>query len=337
MADTITSLSLITLAQEYRGDVVKQINRRCTALSVLRIVPGEGKNVAWAPQGDGHLAENYSEGADAANFGADVQTSAVLNWGLYRANIHVSNLALDAAASSSTPLGNRMRWAKEVKDGSSKLASIINKSLYNGAGTGTTTAGLDVAIGSISNTYATVDRSQGANSYFRPYVIDPGSLTNLSFAQVRDDLRQIYENSGESPDIALCSPAVFNSFGNLFDANRRYSYDITTARGGVKLDASLGALELDGCVFIRDKDATANQIYYVNTNYVELQYLPPAGQPYQDTESVTADDGFGQVMLGMKYEKLAKTGASERAEILSTIQLAVTRPNACGMRKNVAA
>lgn len=338
MTDTITTLSLITLAQEYRGDIVKQINRRCSALRVIKIVPGAGKNVAWAPQGDGQLAENYTEGADAANFGADAQTSAVLNWSLYRANIHVSNLALDAAATTGTPEGNRLRWAKEVRDGAEKLASTINKAIFNGVGTGTTMFGLDGAVGNNSNTYATVDRSQTPNAYFRPNVFDPGALTSITFALIRDDLRQIYEQSGETPDVALCSPAVFNSIGNLFDANRRYITDIVTARGSVKLDASLGALELDGTIFLRDKDATANQIYYINTNYMELQYLPPAGQPVdEDAEMMNADDGFGEIMLGMKYEMLAKTGASEKAEIRTTTQLKIDRPNACGVRKNVAA
>lgn len=338
MADTITTLSLITLAQAYRGDIVKQINRRCSALRVIRIVNGAGKNVAWAPQGDGQLAENYSEGADAANFGADVQSSAILNWSLYRANIHVSNLALDAAASTDTPQGNRARWAKEVKDGAEKLASTLNKALFNGAGTGTTMAGLDVAIGSLTNTYATIDRSQAGNAYFRPNVFDPGSLTQISFALIRDDLRQIYEACGEPPDVALVSPAVFNAVGNLFDSSRRYLYDIVTARGAVKLDASLGALEIDGTIFIRDKDATANQIYYINTNHMELQLLPPAGQPVDDdAEMMNADDGFGEILLGMKYEMLAKTGASEKAEIRTTSQLKIDRPNSCGIRKNVAA
>lgn len=338
MTDTITTLSLITLAQAYRGDIVKQINRLCSLLHVIKIVPGAGKNVAWAPQGDGQLAENYSEGADAANFGADSQNSAILGWSLYRANIHVSNLALDAAASTDTPVGNRARWAKEVRDGAEKLASTINKALYNGAGTGTTMAGLDVAIGSLTNTYATIDRTVGANSYFKPNVFDPGALTQLTLAQIRDDQRLIYEASGRFPDVALVAPSVFNSVGNLFDANRRYMFDIVTARGPVKLDASLGAIEVDGTMFIRDKDATANQIYYINTNHMELQYLPPAGQPVdEDAEMMNADDGFGEILLGMKYEMLAKTGASEKAEIRTTTQLKIDRPNAFGIRKNVAA
>lgn len=335
MADTITTLSLVTLAQEYRGDTVRQINRRTVAIRLLKIVPGEGKNLAWAPEADGQLTENYTEGADATNFGGDAQASAILNWGLYRSNIHVSKLALDGAASSSTPLGNRMLWARQIVNGSAKLASTLNKALYNGAGTGTTIFGLDGAIGSTTNTYGGIDRTQGGNAYFLPTVVDPGVPTAITFKAIRDDVRQIYEACGENPDIALCAPAVFNAIGSLFDNTRRQVDEIQTARGTVRLSFGFQALELDGMYFVKDKDATAGQIYYVNTNHVELQYLPDASVRGFESETVEADDGFGQVPLGMTYEMLAKNGPSNRAEILSTLQLKVDRPNSCGVRKNV--
>lgn len=337
MADTVTTLSLITLAQEYRGDTVRQINRRTMGLRVFKIVPGSGLNAAFVPEGDGQVAENYADGADAANFGGDSQASAVLPWGLYRANIHVSNLAMDAAAGASTPEGDRALWGRNIANGSAKLASLLNQVLYSGAGTGTTWAGLDAAIGSTSNVYAGIDRSQGGNAYFRPTVVDPGSLTKPTFAQIRDDVRQIYIASGMNPDVALCSPGVFNAIGNLFDNTRRQVEELSTAKGKVSLEFGFQAIEFDGMYFVKDKDATENRIYYCNTNHIRIEVLPPAEYRAMgiDFEEVDADDGFGQVPLMFKYEKLAKLGASERAEITSTAQLIVDRPNACGVRKNV--
>lgn len=336
MADTVTTLSLVTLAQQYRGDVVRQINRRTVLLRLLPIVRGEGKNVAFATEADGALAENYTDGADAANFGGDAQASATLSWSLYRSNFHVSQLALDSSSTSATPAGNRALWARQMVNGGAKLATTLNAALYNGAGTGTTMAGLDVAIGSTSNTYAGIDRS--SNSYFRPIVVDPGSLTAPTFALIRDDMRQIYEACGENPDIAMCPPAVFNKIGSLFDSTRRQIDVVNTARGAIRLEFGFGALEVDGCVFIKDKDATANQIYYLNTNHVRLEYLPPSDQAAMAGQmmQVEPDDGFGVVPLGFRYDKLAKLGASERAQITATTQLVVDRPNSCGIRKNVA-
>lgn len=335
MTDTVQTLSLVILAQQYRGDTVRQINRRTVILKMLKIVPGEGKNVAFVPEADGQLAENYSEGADAANFGSDAQEAGTLSWGLYRANFHVSKLAMDAARTTGTPLGNRMLWARNLVNASAKLATTLNKAAYNGAGTGTTWAGLDVAIGANTNTYATIDRSQGGNAYFRPTVVDPGSPTSPTFALIRDDIRQIYEACGENPDLAPCLPAIFNKVASLFDNTRRQIDNIMTARGPIRLDFGFQALEVDGTMFVKDKDGTAATIYYVNTNHVELQYLPSANMSALPQFEVEADDGFGQVPLGFDYEMLAKNGPSERAEVLSTAQLVVDRPNSCGVRLNV--
>lgn len=335
MSDTLTTVSLVTLATEYRGDVLRQINRKTATLKMLRIVPGEGKNIAWAPEFDGAIAEAYNEGADAANFASDAQDSAILTWGLYRSNFHVSSLAMDAAATSSTPEGNRQLWARNLVNASGKLASYINQELFGGTGSSSRMTGLSIAVDA-STDYAGVSHS--TYSAWNSTVVSPGSLTAPTFALIRDDLRQIYEASGETPDLAVCSPAVFNKVGALFDNTRR---QIDTVRGGngpVKLEFGFQALEVDGTVFFKDKDCTAQTIYYLNSDYVEVQYLPSASQQRlieAMSGDVQPDDGFGPVPLGFKYDMLAKTGPSEKAEILWTGQLVVSRRNTCGKRTNV--
>ncbi len=339
MGDVPTTLALVVLAQNFRGDVVRQINRQVQALKFVKITAGAGKNVAWSPEGDGAIAENYTDGLDASNYGGDAQASALLSWSLYRSAFHVTQLAMDGAASSSDPLGNHALWARQVVNGAAKLASFINGKLFSGAGTGTEMCGLLEAIGKDDNIYAGINRVTGGNEYWKPTVVDPGVLTAPTFALIRDDLRKIYEAGGENPDVALCTPAVFNVVGGLFDSTRRQIDYVRTANGQVKLDFGYQALEVDGCVFVRDKDCTANSIYYINTSELELQYLPSASQSRMIEGLdmvVAADDGYGQVPLGMKYEMLAKTGPSEKAEILATTQLVAKRPNRMGTRKNVA-
>lgn len=340
MADNLTTLGLLVLAQNYRGDIVDQINRSVQFLKFIPIKAGEGKNVAWAAEGDATLTENYSEGADAANFGGDTQDPAVLSWSLYRANLHASKLSMDAAASSATPLGNRMKWAKLVQKHAAALAAKLNTECFAGAGTGSTIAGLAVAIGSDTNTYAGIDKT--AKTYFKPTVVDPGVGTAPSLTQMRDDVRKIYEASGTNPDVAFTCPAVFNAIGALFDATRRQVEVAVGERGKVTLQAGFHALELDGMPIVTDKDstktATTGSMYYLNTNHVHLQYLPDADQSAmlkQVGTKVQANDGFGEVPLGFTYEMLAKTGPSDKAEILSTCQLVVEKPNACGTRKNI--
>jgi hypothetical protein len=337
MADNLTTLSLITLAQTHRGDIVRQINRSVQLLKLIPITRGAGQNCAWPVEKDGALAESYSEGADAVNFGGDVQAQAILTWGLNRANPHATSLSLDAAASAYDPTGNKQLWARTIVNHSAALAERINAQCFTGAGTTGNIAGLDVAIDD-ANTYAGINRATGGNEYWRSTVVDPGSATAPTFALLRDDVRVIYEKCGRNPDLAVCSPAVFNKIGSLFDATRRNVEFVNTARGGVKLDMGFEALELDGMFFIKERHATAGRIYYLQTDLMELATLPSAEQRMLEQVgafTVQANDGFGVVPLAFKYEMLAKTGASEKAQILSNAQLIVRRPNAFGVRKNV--
>lgn len=333
MADTPQTLSLIVTAQEYRGDVVRQINRRVTLLKLLRIVPGAGQNCAWVAEGDGAIAENHTDGAAASNFGSDSQNNAVLNWGLYRSNFHVTKLAMDAAGSSSSPLGNRALWGRNLVNASAALADTIETALFNGAGTGTTIAGLDVAIGDNTNAYATIDKT--TDTYWQSTVVDPGVLTAPTFALVRSDLGQIGDACGEQPDIAVCGTAVFNAVANLFDPNRRWNM-VNTARGKVMLDAGYEGIEIDGCMFVKARRATANRIYYLNTNHVRVEFLPDTTFPPEVYQQVQADDGYGSVPLGFSYSMLAKLGPADRAQVLAQMQLVVDKPSSCGVRKNVA-
>ncbi len=339
MSDTAQTLALIVVAQNYRGDVIRQINRKAALLKLLTIKQGAGANCAWVPEADGMVAENYADGADVANLGSDAQSAAVQAWGLYRSNFHVTGLAEAVGASSATPLGNVGLWGRNMANASGKLASTINGALYSGAGTGTLIAGLGVAIGSISNTYATINRSSGSNAFWRPTVTDPGSPTLPTLASLRKHIGAIYDACGEVPDIAMCPTDIWNTVGGLFDPNRQYKQEVTVAKGKILLDAGYEGLMVDGTMFFKDKDATANQIQFLNTNHVWVEYLPPNVPGIQEVlrQIVPANDGFGDIPLGFVTERLAKSGDSEKAMMKSYVQLVVDRPNACGVMLNVQA
>lgn len=339
MSDTAQTLSLIILAQNYRDDVVRQINRKAATLRVLPIINGEGKNVAWVPEADGAVAETFSEGADVSNFGSDAQASAILGWGEYRSAFHVSGLAMAAASSSRTPLGNISLWGRNLVNSTAKVASMVNADIHTGAGTTGIIAGFGAAFGSTSNTYAGIDRSQAGNAYFRPTVSDPGSLTIPTFAAIRKHQAAIYDACGEFPDLAFCPSAVFDTIGSLFDGNRQYLVNtIETARGKIVLEAGYEAISFNGTNFIRDKDAAANKIVFVNSNYCHIEVLPAMIPGLDDgvlRQMVQAQDGFGPIPLSMKYEMLSKLGDSDRAMVKSYLQLVVQRPNSGGMMLNV--
>jgi len=339
MADAPQTLALITLGQFLRGDVVRQINRRSALLRILPIIPGSGQNCAWSVEADGQIGETYADGADAANFGSDAQQQAVLGWSRTRSNFTVTGTARRAARTAQAgPGGMRDLIGRNMVNSSAKVASTVNAALFSGAGTTNNIAGLDVAIADTTNTYATINRATlPANAFWLPTVTDPGSLTAPTFAQIRADRTAIFKACGESPDIAVCSPEVFDTVGGLYDATRRYVTEVSTPRGKVTLDAGFQGLELDGMVFIKDKDATANRIYYLNSNYIEIWYQPLEPEAMGTMNlPLKADDGFGQTPLGIQCVKLAKNGDADRYSCFTELQLVVRKPNAMGCRKNVA-
>ena len=217
----------------------------------------------------------------------------------------------------------------------SKMASVLNKDSYSGAG-GNALVGLDTFIDS-TGTVAGVDRTLVGNAGFRATVIDPGVATPVTLPLIRDDIRLVYELSGELPTVAITNPTTYNKIGTLFDNQRYYMVDVlSTARGEVKLDASIGGVIVEGCTFIRDKDATPGRIYYLNPSAVQYAYLPqddsidPPG-----TIERPIDDGYGATPLGMKFKHLATQGASERASGQIFLQLNVITPHLTAVRKNV--
>jgi hypothetical protein len=234
-----------------------------------------------------------------------------------------------AAASSGTPNGLLNLWGRNVVNAMTALSSTLNAAYY---------AQLLLALAD-DNTYAGLER---VTSYplWKSNVIDPGSPTAPTLDLIRRDIAEtIYTACGFQPDLAFCSPAVFRKLGSLFTELRRYNQnvgEVTTAKGKVILDASVGAIEFEGCTFIKDKDATANDIFYINSEHVHIEYLPQpsmvAGEVSQDVE---LNDGFGPIPLGAKFRVLGRTGSFAMASAQTFTQLVCDKPNSCGIRKNV--
>lgn len=347
----VQDLAATVLAQNYAGDIVRQLNRMTSTLRVIPITIGEGKNVAWAAESSGATAQAMAEGAGGTSTTQDAQASAVLSWSYYDQTFEVTGPAQAAARNSRTPQGNLNLVRRELGNSIASLASKINLHIFsgNGATSPKEVTGLDAAIGDTTNTYATIVR--GSSAYWQPYVVNPAAATQLSLGQIREDLKEIYVKSGFTPDIALCHPSVFNEVGNLFDASRRQVQTVNqvlTARGNITLSGGYTGIEVDGCVFIKDKDATlesgstSGRIYYLNSNFVDLQVqVQPeftAAMPEFNVEPdvmLTANDGFGEVPLMAVVVKLAKTQDAARFMSKTYCELRVRRPNACGVRRFV--
>lgn len=346
----VTSLSMLLLAQQYRQDLVRQANRRAVTLSILRKSIGAGKNVPIPFELSGQTAAAYIEGADTGTPTPDSQVGGVLNWGLYEAPIGLTNLAADAAGSTTAgPDGNQDAWGRQLANGGAAAISVVNQALYVGTGSGgssePTIVGFETAVAT-SGTYGGLDR--GTYTLLQGNVTDPGAATDLTVAQIRADLAACYTRGGSRPDLGFCKPAVFNKIVGLLDPNRRLETETVQAAGSpVVLAYKVSTVNIDGCTFVEDKDAgissdstTVGSITYVNSDYVEVDLLMPglnrsAYQALAGKGLLNASDGMTTLGMSLYYEPLAKTGSAFKARVALTAQLKCLRPNALGIRKNI--
>ena len=342
----VTTEALLVLAQNYAGNLVAQVNRRSVALSILAKNEDEGKNVAWGARGSGAAAEAFTSGSDVSSYTLDSQSSATLSWACYRNAFALTDLARAVSRSSRTPEANINLLAQKVGEHVEALASKLNTELYIGAvgQTPEQVTGLDAAIGSVSNTYATIDRSDSAKAFFRPYVVDPGSATALTFAQIRTDLAEIYKTGGVRPNLMLVGPTTHAAIASLYDPQKQYVMQTMpieqVARELPMYQGGAGVLRFDGCMIVEDKDATEGKLYYLNTDAVSIQYLPMAepgpGENDEIAHLASMNDGFNEIPLGLRMRALAAAGDADKIMLYTYVQLRVKRPNQCGVRKNVA-
>lgn len=348
---SVQNIAATVLAQNYAGDVNRQINRSASFLRMIPITVGEGQNVAFVAEGSGAVAQPMAEGAGGTSTSSDAQLKAILNWSYYDQTFEVTGPAQAAARTSRTPAGNLNLIRRQLVNSLTAMATRINKDCFSGDGTASPKqiTGLDQAIMTTSGTYATIDK--GTNTYWQPTLINPGAALQISLGQIRDDLQQIRVKSGMFPDLAFCHDAVFNEVGNLFDSQRRLIQTVTeieTARGKIQLNGGFTGIEVDGCVFVREKDATlesgntSGRIYYVNSNCVDLQVqVQPdflAAMPNFNVEPeqmLQVNDGFGDTPLLAAVVKLAKVADAARFMSKVYAELRVRRPNSCGVRRFV--
>lgn len=347
MADTVLTDSMVILAKNYANKITRNINRKAMTLKTLDMVPvATGRSVNWVAESSGAIAEAYLETDTPSNFGSDAQTEVVLPLAKYWAPFHISGFAEATAANSMTPQDNIDLWARSMTNSAAALSSLINGKLYTGTGS-PDCVGLESAIGDDANTYGGIDRSIAGNAYWRPYVVDPGVLTAITFGQIREDMFQIMQKCGQRPDLAFVSPAVYNAIAALFDNQKFYIMQpipigqLTPTSSGKQfaLDGGQLGLVFDGMIIVEDKDCTANTIFYINTNEVRIHFMP-FGQlvpgAADETEDMLANDGIEQIMLMLRLEMLGKANDTDRGFLKTYLQLQVERPNTCGARLNVA-
>jgi hypothetical protein len=345
MAITPSSLSLLVLATEYKGDVVKQYNTATPFLSRIRQLPIGDKDYGWVAKSSGKLVSEIAEGADLVNAAPDKRTAAVLKFKDYTAGMAVTDKSALAATFVSSPLSEQQQWVAEMSDALDQLSLRIDLHCYTGDGVLQIT-GLDQAIGSTTNTYAGIDRTVVGNEYWHPGALENAGAAALTVDMVKADKTKIFSASGYEPDLAFVHPNVYDQLGADFEASKQYvrpTVSLADAAQQFAMVGGNGLLMVDGTIFVRDHQCPDKAVYYVNSRFVDLIHMDTTpslrtipGYSLIASQMAMMGSPMVQMPFGAIPELLAKTGSTTKGQMLCWPELVVRRPNSCGKRFNLA-
>ena len=284
LADVQAALSLV-----YRPRLQTQINSVCVPFHLLPVVNGEGKSLNWTAEFTGAAdAGAVADGValDSSDADAEIEVPASLPWATYNKVSSVTKLAQAAARTNFNPTsltgGGADLLVTKIFKQTRRLARGFGSDFYQGNPGAVTPelAGCELAIDS-SGTFANIDPVTYTEWAATKQTT---SLDGLTLDYLTRFFTAIYEACGDYPEFALVPPNVFNRIRALLGTSEANTVrEVRMARGGgrdgedprvVKLMAGMRAVEVDQIPIVMDTFCTANTLYAMNSQYVEVQQLP---------------------------------------------------------------
>lgn len=344
LQDLATNLSG-ALSQLYAPTLIRNFNRMSVLAAAVPKKPGRGKNVAWDAMFSGNSAAVFADGADVLTYDVDTPVSATLSWGLYRSSFSISGLAQAAAASSQGSADELMDLVNtSAENAAMKLVSTVNADLFSGS---SGIVGLATALAA-TGTYATI--AKGTYAEWAGNVRANGGTGRALTKDLVDLLEtDVYSACGLRPTMIVASPGVCRKYEGLFDSINRViiqnTSDISPQSGAGRMSGSILAdadgftgFHYKGIPVYRDRNCQTGTMYMLNTNFLELQFLP---QPGVNTAAIAQDQGLkgmpntNMAGLAARLEAMAKTGDADKFTMKIYLQLAVKRPNSCGILQDI--
>ena len=350
-------LAAMTLVIPYLLDRVGQLGRSAPLFSRLRKRPGSGKIASEVIEIGGATVSNISEGAFAPAATANAELAYSLGFGKYTSTLTITEQARRASGTvNGPPTGTGGYSERLYEEGATRIVQILEQlesDLWTGTGTNQI-VGFDLAIGDTTNTYAGINRATPGNEYWHPNVFNDGVPTAATRALIESDLTEIRSNVYHpgSPDLIVASPGIFNAVKASMQGNVAYNIGAFPVGGvpQVGLQASADALYFGSAVMFVDDYAPTDSITYLNSRYVRIEYMPYPADAMRMLQGMTDPAFMARVRmklqeagiadqllpLDMMAKQLGAVGAADSIQYACFPQLVVDRPNACGMRLNIA-
>lgn len=144
------------------------------------------------------------------------------------------------------------------------IGNDLNSQLFSdGSGnSGKDFDGLQAAIED-GNTYGGIDRSDSNNSWWRAQEVDQGGV--LTLAKMRTAYNNVM-NGSDKANIILTTQDGYEAYEALLDSTLRHE-------GSELGDAGFDNLMFKSAPLTFDRDAPANEMYFLNMDYIELVSL----------------------------------------------------------------
>ncbi len=341
-AELLTNLAN-ALSQTFGTGFARQYARTTETLKLIPVTRGTGKNLAWDVEFSGATAAAHADGADVdpAEYSYDPMVPATLPWGLYRSVFSVSDTELDAAYSSIGVEDAVMDIFGERMEGAfTKLAQLINQDVISGDGTdgsgNPTIVGLLGGATDATGTYATILRSSYAE--WAGNVLAHGAIPRPLTVDLMDQMdANIYTASRLKSNAIVCTPGTRKKYKGLFEQSRRV---VTDGRAPLNYGAGTSEFDYGTAPIVRDADAVAGKMLWLNTNYIELVQLPHRSMVryiQQMDAALKSSDGASSTPLPLVavVTPLPKTGDAVKMQVSIKLQLRVRRPNAFGQLNDI--
>jgi hypothetical protein len=363
MAGENLSSIFAALSQIMAPDLERQWNRTTMFLGAISatqgVSQGAGKNVAFDVEFTNATAQTVAEGSDvpASEYASDNNTVAIFPWCTYRSSFQVTELELDAAASSAgTANALRDLFGERIMNAGSILAKQIESDALNG--TGVDANGNPALIGIYGGALSASGPYGGINpatftEWASNVVSNGGTLRPLTPDLMEQVDSNIFTASGLPWNLVMTDAGVLRKYADIFTTASqggpliRMNDNAQAPKMGLgwALDAQSQPIDayFKGKPVIRNFLNPSNKMAFLNTEKIKIKYLPRAFNKadidFLNMLGLQGSSGgsapIQATSIPARISVLAKTGDSYKLSLKTTIAMAVTRRNALGLLVDV--
>jgi hypothetical protein len=334
------------LNKRFEPQLQSHINRSVPLLRLLAVKRSPSQVIQWVNTFSqvSPTTGAMADGADWAGYNSDLKVNGTLDFTTYHDAFKLTGRAIAGAAAAGNPEQVANLFAEELMEGLQRLCAYIGDDIYSGTGASNRMLGITGTAGGLraAGTYAGVNRAT-YTEFAGNELANGGVNRSLTLALMRSARKAAFDACGFKFDLAISNSAIHDVYAEILGDRRRFVEETTMRGRKVRLDGGFDALDFDGIPFIKDVNAPANSILFLNSQYIDVWYLPqgpmPPGSGAAGERNLEATEeeqlGGGSVNLPARIQPSAVTGDAFPFGLVCYPQVRVKRPGAHAYLKDL--